>query len=252
MTTSFRLPGVTLKEILDSINEMVGFSEGTYNDLNIATIDGSVLIYVRPPSMALVHELIAGDDVEVSVGEEKDRICLNPDDLMAVVTRAKEGIIEIEFLEHDYVVRYEEGGIFSEPLTLRLKRFVESEFEEPPRFGELNRLGSLDRPSFSRALNVMSTVSPVLKVSVDNGMLSLEVKDKVSGEGNVSSKLTNPEVEQFEGWYSIEPLIKFIGKTTSDDEVDLLVAPDKTLLLQVKSSNKNSRLAIGHRIEEPR
>lgn len=251
MTTSIRLSRDTLKEILDSIDELVKFSEGAAVDLNLTTDEGRVLIYVHPPSMALVHELVPGDDVEVSVSEDEERICLNPNDLMDVVTKAKEGTLEIEFLEHDYVVRYEKEEIFSEPLTLRLRRFVDTEFEDPPEVGELKRLGSLNRVALSRALNVMSTISPVVKVTVNSGMLSLQVEDKVSGEGEVSPKLTNPEVEHFEAWYSIEPPIQFLQKITSGDEVNLLVTADRVLVLEVKSSDKNSRLYLGPRIEEP-
>jgi len=251
MTTSIRLPQSTLKEILDSIDELVKFSEGAAIDLNLTTDDGCVLIYVHPPSMSLVHELVPSDDVEISTDEEGERICLNPNDLMDVVTKAEEGMLEIEFLEHDYVVRYEEEEIFSEPLTLRLRRFVDTEFEEPPEVGDLKRLGSLDRISLSRALNVMSTVSPVVKVTVDRGMLSLQVEDKVSGEGEVSPKLTNSEVEYFEAWYSIEPPIQFLRKITSDENVDLLITENSTLVLEVESDNKHSRLFLAPRVEEP-
>lgn len=251
MTTTIRLPRDTLKEILDSIDELVKFSEGSSIDLNIATVDGSVVIYVRPPTMALVHELVQGNQVEVSVEGDGDRICLDPNDLMDVVTKVEEGILEIKFLEHDYVVQYEDEEIFSEPLTLRLRRFVESEFEEPPSLGETRRLGSLDRVSLFRALNVMSTISPIVKITVANQMLSLKVKDKVSGEGGVSPKLANPEVENFEGWYIIEPLIQFLRKITSGDEITLLVTPDDTLLVEVESSGKKSRLYLGKRAEEP-
>lgn len=251
MTTSIRLPLDTLREILSSIDEVVKFSESSAVDLNITTEDGAVLIYVVPPSMSLVHELVPSDDVEVSVGEDGERICLNPNDLMDVVSKAQEGTLEIEFLEHDYVVRYGESDVFSEPLTLRLKRFVDTEFHYPPKFGEINRLGSLDRVSLSRALNVMSTVAPVVKVNVDSGMLSLRVKDKVSGEGEVSPRLTNSDVEHFEAWYSLGPLIQFLSKITSGSDVVLYATADNTLVVEVESSNKNSRLYLSSRVESP-
>ena len=251
MTTSIRLSRDTLKEILDSIDELVKFSEGTAVDLNLTTDDGRVYIYVHPQSMALVHELVPGDDVEISVSKDEERICLNPNDLMDVVTKIEEGMLEIEFVEHDYVIRYEEDEIFSEPLTLRLRRFVDTEFEDPPEVGELKRLGSLDRVSLSRALSVMSTISPVVEVTVNSGMLSLQVEDKVSGEGEVSPRLTNSEVKHFDAWYSIEPPIQFLQKTTSGDEVNLLVTADRTLVLELESSDKNSRLYLAPRVEEP-
>jgi hypothetical protein len=252
MTTTIRLPRDTLKEILDSIDELVRFTEGSSIDLNIATVDGNILIYVRPPSLAMVHELVPNDDVEVAIEGEGERICLDPNDLIKVVTKVEEGILEIDFLAHDYVVRYEQEEIFSEPLTLRLKKFVDSEFEHPPNFSELDQIGTLERASLYRALNVMSTVSPVVKVTVDGDMLSLQVKDKISGEGEVSPKLTDSEIEHLEAWYSIEPMIEFLHKTTSGDEVDLFVTPDNTLLLEVASENKISRLYIAHRVGEPR
>jgi len=251
MTTLIRLSRDTLKEILDSVDELFKFSEGTAVDLNLTTDDGRVLIYVHPPSMALVHELVPGDSVEISVSEDEERICLNPNDLMDVVTKIEEGTLELQFLEHDYVIQYDEDEIFSEPLTLRLRRFVDTEFENPPEVGELKRLGSLDRVSLSRALNVMSTISPVVKVTVNGEVLSLQVEDKVSGEGEVSSRLTNSEVEHFEAWYSIEPPIQFLRRITSGDELNLLVTADRTLILEVESSDKNSRLYLTPRIEEP-
>lgn len=253
MTTSIRLPQDTLREMLESIDEVVKFTEYTSADLNITTVDGSVLIYVISPGMdvSLVHELIPSDDVQISVDDNGERICLNPNDLRDVVRKAEGGTIEIEFLDYDYVVRYEEDDIFSEPLTLRLKRFVETEFEEPPRVGELKRIGSLDRVTLSRALNVMSTISPVVQVSVNSGMLSLQVKDKVSGEGEVSPKLTNSEIGHFEAWYSIDPPIRFLRRITSGENVHLLVTSDNTLVLEVNSTNKNSRLYLAERVREP-
>lgn len=249
MTTSIRLPRDTLKEILDSIDELVKFSEGTDIDLNITTLDDRVLIYVRPGTMSLVHELVPSDEVEVSVAEDGERISLNPEQLNEAVTKAREGTLEIEFLDHDYVVKYEGEEIFSKPLTLRLTRFVDSEFQELPQFGELNRLGTLERASLHRALDMMSTVSPTVKVAVDSGVLTLEVKDKVYGEGAVNPKLTNPEIDHFEAEYSIEPLIDFLGKVTSGGEVVLRANPAGALLLQVDSPNIISRLFITQQVD---
>lgn len=250
MTTTIRVQRNTLKEILDSIDELVQFSEGSSIDLNIRTEEGRVMIYVRLSGYAMVHELIPSDDVEISVdGQEK--ISLNPNMLREVVRKADEGILEIEFLEHDYVVRYEDEEIFSEPLTLRLTRFVDSVFEDLPEFRGLARLGTLDRTSLSRALDIMSSVSPVVKVLVENGLLTLEVRDKVSGKGGVSPKLTNPEIDEFESWYSIGPPIRFLRKTTSGDEVELFVTPEQTLLLQVESPDKISRLYVAEQVKQP-
>lgn len=246
MTTSFRLPRDTLKEILDSNDELV---KGADIDLNITTQDGGVLLYIRLGTMSLVHELVPNEDVKVSVDEDGERICLNPEKLNEAVTKASEGTLEIEFHDHDYVVKYEGERIFSETLTLRLKRFVETEFQEPPRFGELKKLGTLERASLHRALDMMSTVSPTVKVAVENGVLSLEVSDKVYGEGGVNPKLTNTEMDQFEAKYSIEPLIDFLGKVTSGDEVVLQANPSGRLLLEVESSNMISRLFITQQVD---
>lgn len=241
MTTSFRLPRDTLKEILDSMDEL---AKGADVDLNISTEDGKVLLYIRPGSMSLVHELVPNEDVDAIVDVEGERICLNPDKLNEAVTKAREGTLEIEFHEHDYVLKYEGEKVFSEPLTLRLRRFVESEFQELPRFGEENQLGVLDRSSLHRALDMMSTVSPTVGVAVDNGTLSLEVSDKVYGRGGVNPKLSNPEIDNFQAEYSIEPLTDYLGKVTSGEDVVLKTNRIGSLLLQIESDNMISRLII--------
>jgi hypothetical protein len=250
MSTTIQLPRNTLKEILDSIDELVQFSEESSIDLNIITENERVQIYIRIPSIVMVHELTPGGDIEISADSE-ERICLNPATLSEVINKADQGMLEIEFLEHDYVIKYEDEGSYSEPLTLRLRQFVESEFQELPEFQGMKQVGSLDRQSLFRSLDIMSSISPVVRIGVENDILSVEVKDKVAGQGNVKPKLTNSEIESAEAWYSIDPIIRFLRRVTSGDEVKLYMNEAEQLLLQIESSSKISRLYITSRIEEP-
>jgi hypothetical protein len=251
MSTTIRLPRNTLKEILDSLDELAQFSEGSPVDLNILSENGQVSIYIRHPSEVMVHELTSGSDIDISA-EGSDRICLSPSTLSEVINKADSGTIEIEFQEHDYVVRYEDAGSFSEPLTLRLRRFEESEFESLPEFGEMKSLGTLDRPTLYKTLDIMSSVSTVVKIGVQNHLLSVDVEDKVAGEGTAKTQLTDSEVNNVEAWYSIEPIKQFLRRVTSNDEVELYVNEGRTLLMEISSPNKVSRLYIAERVDGDR
>lgn len=248
MSTTIQLPRDTLKEILDSLDELVRFTEDSHIELNILSEDERVSIYVCHPSMVMVHKLTSGDDIDIST-EGKDRICLNPSTLSDVINKADHGRIEIEFQEHNYVIRYEESDSFSEPLTLRLRRFEESEFESLPEFSEMKSIGTLDRLTLYKTIDIMSSVSTVVKIDVQNHLLSIDVEDKIAGEGTAKTQLTDSEINNVEAWYSIEPIKRFLHRVTSNDEVELYVNESRTLLLEVSSQNKISRLYIACRVD---
>lgn len=245
MITEISISRKSLKEILDSLNQVFGSDSTKALDLNIKVEEESIKIYVTIPNThQAVHELHQNDDTEITI-EQQVEIPLNPEILHEVITNAPtDSDIRLKLTSDRYIVQADSSG-FASPTSFSLYRFVESEFKPLTEINGLEDIGMLDRSSLLQNLKMLKTVSEVVTLKTHEDRVEIFVSSEVEGEGQVMAELENTSgITETSFNYPIDIIQRFLENVRTPENVVLYQNRDGILLLEMEDETKFSRLYL--------
>lgn len=237
-----------LRSSLRSIKKVVSGDDELELDLNLlATSDESIKLYVRRFSdLQILYEFTDGPGVNVAV-EDPWKLVFSSEVLVDVINKASSDRIQLSFTRDRLDIQFRQDW-FSEPTSVNIPVFRESEFQPPISRDDFKKVGEVGTEPLVDNLKVMETISPEVEFELEDGNFRVKASDIVQGEAKAIKKFdSSPTVSTFSYLYAIKPIRYFLSSIDADTAI-MYVAPDGSLKLSTDEPEKRSEMLLGKRI----
>lgn len=233
-----------VKQIIDSIYNTTKLSEGRSIDINLKCKGDEIIIYVNKMiGMQISHKLSSSNGISVTTNQNTTLV-FSSKVFRNIVNKTASGRLEIEFNRQRYHITTSSMGSFSEPLSLSLYIFSEEEPRAYQTHDQVFKLATLNRVDLKEALDVMSSITNAVDISLVDETLSFTVSDKVEGDGSIRTDVNDEcSLNYLEGTYDLDILKEFVSSVNSG-EIELLATPHFDIMVQTIDDGIVSKLDL--------
>lgn len=250
MTVKIQTPKAVLQESIRTISSVIqGDDDDMPMDLNmVADPDDGIELYVRKfNNLQVLHKITSGDSIDIDVDCRKEFV-FSSETLESLIQNSDSAKVNLEFDRDDFTLYVDEGW-FSEPAEFELPLFQDSEFEDPIELEEFHHITSVECSQLRSTLRMMSTISPVFEVSLNNDTMQMTVHDAVQGEGEITKDIDSVEdIPDISTKFEVRPVETFLKRMSSDKEVDIQLSTSKNMMIQSELENWTSQLVLSNKI----
>lgn len=250
MTVKIQAPKAVLQESIRTISSVIqGEDDNMPMDLNmVADPEEGIKIYVKKfNNLQVLHEITSGDSINIDVNRRKEFV-FSSEILESLIQNSESVKVDLEFDRNNFTL-YVDNGWFSEPAEFRLPLFQDSEFEDSIELEEYHRITSVECSQLRSTLKMMSTISPIFEVSLNDDLMQMTVNDAVQGEGEITKEIDSvKELSNINSKFEIRPVETFLKRMSSDKEVDIQLSTNGNMMIQSELENWTSQLVLSKKL----
>jgi hypothetical protein len=252
MIASLEIDREELRSILDGLGKTISIQDDAFEDFNLVALkDANQLkIFVRHfDFLQVVHTLHDSENISIDVKKDTEMV-FNSDVITSLIQQSKSEKLNFRFYDDKFAIETRDSW-FSTPTTFTLNLFQESQFQPITNPSGFDLINSFDRSELIENLDMMGTVSKVVKLKLTGSEFWISVSDAVHGQGKVMKSVDRNgiKLQDFEHKYRIDTIQTYL-KSIDTDMVDISVNQEGVLKIEAEKSGHTSEFLIACRMDE--
>lgn len=241
-----------LRNTLNGLGDTTRFQDDSIEDFNLIALShpNKLKIFVRHFNLfQVVHTLSDSETISLDVKQDKEMV-FNSEMITSLIQKSKSDKLNLRFYEDKFSVETRDSW-FSTPTTFTLNMFHESQFRSIAVPTGFSPISSIDREELIENLDMMSTVSKVVKLKLAGDEFWISVSDAVHGQGNVMKSVDRSDIniEDFEHKYRIDIMQTFL-KSVDTDMVDIEINEDGVMKVKAEAEGHIAELTLARRLDQ--